>query len=217
VGGFYLAWVAVVETQGPLNKPQLHRATRRAGEDNRYICLRPLYKRHKPTTHQRSRYAIHSNGTTSDVHVVIHSIGVGRRGDIGSGVSGYGDGVGCGGCGVGVGLIEDGGADGIVDGASYCYGVGSHEELSTLGIEGRKVRIHWCWLDKECREAGAPNRLHIGGLMIGARSQWWDPWHGYTKFWSPVSFRMKSNRLCQVEHGCSRLRGHRGNHRVLKW
>jgi len=92
------------------------------------------------------------------------------------------------------------------------------------------MKIHWCFLDKECKDMDAPNRLHIGGLMIGAKSQWWDPWHGYTHFWSPISYRVRTNRLCEYQEEiglnrfgkpayrrCSRLKNHRGQHKILKW
>lgn len=56
--------------------------------------------------------------------------------------------------------------------------------------------MHACFLDRECREMGAPNRVYVstrfGSLIMGARTQGWLPWYGFVPLswgtwgWWPV-------------------------------
>ena len=62
--------------------------------------------------------------------------------------------------------------------------------------------VHACFLDSECRDYGAPNRLHLftpwGTLMLGvAHDDWaqaWFPLVGYTDLWLPVTWHPDRRR-----------------------
>lgn len=49
------------------------------------------------------------------------------------------------------------------------------------------LRVHACFLDKECQKFGAPKRLYVsipcGSLIVGERTQGWIPFYGYAGFW----------------------------------
>ena len=78
------------------------------------------------------------------------------------------------------------------------------------------------WIPKEVVGRGngyyqdVPRRLYISiknwHISIGARTQWWDPWHGSTKFWSPVAIFPGSDRICarKNKNHCGKLYGHKG-------
>lgn len=68
------------------------------------------------------------------------------------------------------------------------------------------MKIHACFLDKECRSVGASGRLyvftkHFGNLTVGARSVAWLPFLGYMPWdrwywwwfitWEPPRHRRK--------------------------
>lgn len=95
------------------------------------------------------------------------------------------------------------------------------------------MNIHWCWINRQCRAVHAPYRLEITVrgwyILIGTRngkSQTWNPWAGTTKTWRRISIRPSRSRYCWhalhdketlQPYVCSRLAGHRGEHRGCFW
>jgi hypothetical protein len=81
---------------------------------------------------------------------------------------------------------------------------------------GRRWGIHACFLDRECRDVGAPNRVYVhtpwGSLIVGERTQLWLPWRttapwasklpaalsdgksNYSRWWSPIVWHPRSPR-----------------------